>query len=118
MKNLFTPIDFSTVETNSPAAPTDKPDPELIKKEMAEFHSEILRLINEIQLGHSELHRPVQMKGSPLFAVIDRMGAVPTKHNIHDFFEITLQDLGARFKTVCESILNNGKFPNLNKLIK
>lgn len=119
MKELFKPIDYSIEASNTfQDVKPEVLDPETIQKEMNLFHVEVSKLVDEIQRGHSELHRPMQMKATPFFTVLDRMKNAPSKHNIHDFFEVSLQDLGARFTNACKDIFNNGQFPVLNKVIK
>lgn len=119
MKNLFTPVDFSTPNTpESNSIASNDLDLEAIRIEMTIFHNKVMELVTEIERGYSPLKGPTQIKGSPIFTVIDRMNHVPTKENIKIFFEIALQDLGARFKKACEDIFNNGQFSNLNKVIK
>ena len=117
MKDLFKPVEYVLEEPKTAAeSKTETVDVEAVQKEMKEFHSEVSQLIQEIQIGHSDLHAPVQMKGTPLPSVVARMQAVPNKKNIDAFFEIALQDMGARFKKACEDIFKSGRFPNLNKV--
>lgn len=115
--NLFEPVDYSSKEESSSAS-TEKLDPEAVNTEMKLFHTEVNRLIEGIVRGYSDLHAPIQIRGSPLPVVIDRMSFAPNKENLTAFFEIALQDLGARFTKACKDIFNDGRFPNLNKVIK
>lgn len=115
MKDLFKPVEYLPLEEEK-SSPTPKQlDVEQIKQEMELFHSGVMQLVNEIERGYSSLRGPTQIKGSPIFIVIERMKYAPNKENIKNFFEIALQDLGAKFKSACEELFK--KFPTLNKVL-
>jgi len=107
MSKYFQGVEFPELETPPAAAAPLTADEAKAKDEMVEFHRIVMRMLDSVRSGESQLAPGLQLRGSGLLNAIERMRSSPTRENVLEFLSVARQDVNHRFAQECERTLQS-----------